>query len=42
MTTFENIKKWYEIGIWNDSLILFAYEHKYITKEEMESILKGE
>jgi len=39
---YEKIKKWYEMGLWNEEKVLQAVEKDIITKKQAEEILKGE
>ena len=39
---YNKIKKWYEMGLWTEEMVLQAVEKGKITQEEANEILGGE
>ena len=39
---YNKIKKWYEMGLWTEDMVIQAVEKVIITQAQVETILKGE
>ena len=38
---YEKIKKWYEMGLWTEAMVLQAVAKGLITQEQAKEIIKG-
>ena len=36
---YEKIKKWYKQGLWTEAMVRNAYDKKFITEEQLNTIL---